>query len=476
MTEDTEHPKSSPQETEPLSPEQDKRASGNAEQEAILQKSADTHDAYELSRADTAAGLARAEKTIRTIQAKNTFDGKCPEGHSVDKRANAFDTLSRILRKTLGMAGMVAATFGALELSKITTLSAQAAALDKSPTAVESIDQKNNTKLRAFNDFKTDFQAQFRSGVDIKKSLDFLVGIAQKHPNDFVNLLEQSYQSVDQERYGTQDGRTITTDWALSHADMVRAIEDPSFSNNNAKELIQTMLDSGHDVKLGFAEKDGVVLREYPSQAYSEKPRAENSHIVRRDIIFNTTMSGKDYGVRGVISYDEKGAPYKLFVEAQKKNTHAFESDSINTESDERISLLASEFQEEFSRYQHGEMGARTFGEYARPGRELIEHIRVMVELEKRGLTDEAQVAAREIAQVVHRTESGSMVAKEAAEGKGFFDYSKFPERVQQELAKELPSIDQLKEVVNTRGSVVRHQFERDITSRAREMMSGTEK
>ena len=85
-------------------------------------------------------------------------------------------------------------------------------------------------------------------------------------------------------------------------------------------------------------------------------------------------------------------------------------------------------------------------------------------------------MAAREIAQVVHRTESGSMVAKEAAEGKGFFDYSKFPERVQQELAKELPSIDQLKEVVNTRGSVVRHQFERDITARAREMMSGTEK
>lgn len=452
-------------------PERAEQGPTQAEQAVNAQKRAEAHDARELSRATTAGKLGKAQETIRIMQAHEIVRRKSPEGTQVD-------TLTRVvgaLRKALGTAGMVAAMSGAFELSKFTNFSAQAATLDQSPTAVESIDQKNSKKLQAFKDYREGMQEQFQAGYDIKKSLVFLVDFAKRRPDVFVTLLEQSYQSVDQERYGTQDGRTIATDWTLSHADMVRAIEDSSFSKNNTEELIQTMLDRGHDVKLGFTEKDGVVLREYSSQAYSEKPRAENNHIIRRDVIFNTTMSGNEYGVRGVISYDEKGIPYKLFVEAQKKNTHAFESDTINNESDERIALLASEFQNEFSRYQHGEMGARTFGEYAKPGRELVEHIRVMTELEKRGLTDEALVAARQIAQDVHRIESGSMVGKEAVEGKGFFDYRKFPERVQHELAKEQSSLARLEEVVHTRGGVVLNQLGRDIPAKAREMMSGTE-
>ncbi|MDP2630304.1 MAG: hypothetical protein Q8P56_02755, partial [Candidatus Uhrbacteria bacterium] len=121
-------------------------------------------------------------------------------------------------------------------------------------------------------------------------------------------------------------------------------------------------------------------------------------------------------------------------------------------------------------------MGARTVAEYAKPGRALLEQIRVMTELERRGLTDEAQVAALQIAHDVHRIESGGIVAKGEGEGKGFFDYSKFSERVRQELAKERSSIDEAVEVVNTRGSVALHQFERDITAKVREMMSVSEK
>lgn len=476
MTEDTEQPKASVSETGPLTPEQGERKSAPAEQEEILQKQAETQDAHELSRADSIGGVGKAESTIRTMQAKKTFDGKCLEDHSVDNLAKTFATLGKTLQRILGGAGMVAATFGALELSKFTTLTAGAAVLEKSPTAVEPVDSKSRHTVQECArslDVLRDLSA---SKEDTNKALDRLLASAKDHPQEFITFLQGSYQSVDQEQYHEQNGRTFSTDWALSHSDMKRALEDQSFGKKNALELMQPLVHKGHDVKLGFKDKDQVVLKEYPSQAYNEKPIAENSRVLRRDVLFHTTMSGNDYSMRGVISYDSKGAPYKFFVESQSKNTHVFEPDTINKESDERVALLSSEFQNEFSRYMYGDMGAGTLADYAKPGRELVQQIQVMAELEKRGLTDEAQVAARQIAQEVHRIESGGIVAKGEGQGKGFFDYSTFPERVQQELSKEAPSVDQLLEVANTRGSVVRHQFERDMTAKARAIMSGTEK
>jgi hypothetical protein len=235
------------------------------------------------------------------------------------------------------------------------------------------------------------------------------------------------------------------------------------------------LLDKNGDVKLVFSSPDEVVVKHYASQAYSEKPHPENGVVARRDVLAHTTVSGRAYTLRGVVSYD-KGKPYTMLVEAHAKDAHPFESDSITRPADERITLLSREFQEEYARYQHGQTGARTFGEYAKPGRELVQHIRILGELEGRGLTDEARVAAQQIAEDIRRLESGGVVAKGEGEGRGFFDYSAFPQRVQQELAHEAPSVDELKEVVSTRGGIVLRQLGRDINAEIQAIMAGPDK
>ncbi|MBI4599912.1 hypothetical protein HY732_03235 [Candidatus Uhrbacteria bacterium] len=471
MTDTTEQPKQPSTEEGELSVER-APVPTRAEQEAIAQKKDAAADALQSGRADTVAEYGKAETAVRTLQTQRAFDGKAPEGMGRGRIAKTLDAIGGTLRKALGTAGMVAAMSGGFELSKFTTLTAGAAPLEKSPTAAESVDSKAGASVQ---ECRRLFSEAGSGGGEQrgKEALRKLVEIARKDPAAFSQFLEQSYKPADPE-----SGRTLSTDWGISKADIGRAVSDSNktFSLRNTANLLGPLLDRDGDVKLIFSSPSEVVVKQYASQALLDKPHSDNGVVVRRDVMFHAQLSGQDYGLRGVMTYDDKGKPQSFLVDAQSQNARPFDTHSIHNPFDEQISLLSQEFQNEFARYQQGEMGARTLGEYAKPGRELVEQLRGMAELEKRGLTDEAQLAAREIAKDVQRIESGRIAARGEGEGKGFFDFSKFPERVQQELARETTDVDDVKEIIATRGGMALRQLGRDIDREVKNMFSESNK
>lgn len=448
--------------------EQPEKFKTNAEKEAQLQRVGEAVDVREGSRADTISQYAGAQEKIRTLQTIAKIGEKIPK-EDKGRIGSAVDVLTKAIGRTLGMAGVIAAMAGAAGVLR--PQSAQAAPLEKSRVSVESTDIKLQTDVQECRAlFKQSTSVDEKAGA---QALTRLVEIARTDPSAFDQFLNGSYQSVDGE-----SGRTLFTDWGLSRAEMERAVTDTNskFRLRNTVAMLNPLLDKDADVNLLFSQKDEFLLKKYPSQAYSDKPRSTNGEIVRRDVIFPATMSGQDYQMRAAFHY-ANGNPDRFFVEAHQKNANPFQADSIRGISDERVAILSPEFQAEVNRYEHGEIGSRTFSEYENPGRELVSELRVLDEVTRKGLSGEADTIAKQIAQDIRRIESGMQVEKGEGQGRGFFDYSKLPELVQRELSTPPTNVDGLKEVIQTRGSMAVRQMGRDFDAAFKELLSSaTEK